>query len=785
MYLRLKRACAIFLSVLIASYSVCISVYAEENSTISTEQGTNDETYSEEDSKSLTEQGVMVESLATEDEIESVNNGETEFLETETLPEETEITGTTIAETAESISGESELEELETEEETEADGVNTNSFTISEEEVISKLNGLIASYEGTYWTTDGQPSDEEGVTSKKHKGIQSKGFANFVFNELFGVWNIGEASPEGMSILNPDGAEEVGCIEGISQESFEDVKTMFTEGKPGDYIQASIRESSNGHSMILVSVNEDGIVVFDCNSDGQCGISKRSMTWDVFCGTYSGVALYRARNYSIIQEQKQENKETDETEELLENEKEKVDIYEAFSQSHVTNRLSELIAQYVGKTGTWSFAGGSQCYGFAHMIFNDIFNRGTKQVGNGAVSSNATCYKLNNISGDIITIGTLNPGYSDAQLETLLEKVVPGDYIQVRRSYSPYNPHSMIAVNVDKASNTIDIFDANSDGKGTVKHYTQTFSTFKSKNQGVSVYRYYDYSPNPPSSPSNVTLSKNQAWYDIKDTVVLTPSCSGGVDYYWISVMKGEKYVYNGKITGALSLSAGTLGYGDFTAWITATNSAGSADSKAITFSVCKEPGYTDVWASSTVYDLDDTVSISVSTLCAKGQVIGIDRGSTRVYTGDTGSPYTVSARTLGVGTYSAYFSIYNGSGTTDTKRVTFVITDRANLGDEFFAKIKNPSTGKYLANMSGNVQGEDNDCDRSRIWLFKRLDDGSYKIINSKDYYALDIREYGNGGNGTNVQVNVNWDTTAQRFYIQKAYGAYYLKPLCCDMVC
>lgn len=81
------------------------------------------------------------------------------------------------------------------------------------------------------------------------------------------------------------------------------------------------------------------------------------------------------------------------------------------------------------------FCGGSQCYGFAHMIFNDIFGRGSAQVGNGAVSSNTTCYKLNNVAGDITTLGTLGPGYSASNLETLLEKAAPGDYVQVRRSY--------------------------------------------------------------------------------------------------------------------------------------------------------------------------------------------------------------------------------------------------------------------------------------------------------------------------------------------------------------
>ena len=76
-------------------------------------------------------------------------------------------------------------------------------------------------------------------------------------------------------------------------------------------------------------------------------------------------------------------------------------------------------------------------------------------------------------------------------------------------------------------------------------------------------------------------------------------------------------------------------------------------------------------------YDISWNVSISVSTICAKGQVIGIDKeGVGRVITETCDSTYTIPASSLGVGKYSAYFSVYNGSGTKDTKRVEFEIVD-------------------------------------------------------------------------------------------------------------
>lgn len=161
--------------------------------------------------------------------------------------------------------------------------------------------------------------------------------------------------------------------------------------------------------------------------------------------------------------------------------------------SEVQAKLNTLLGQFPANT-TWdrNFAGGSQCYAFAHYIFNTIFDRGSTQVGNGALSSNPTCYKLNNVASDINTIGTLAPGYSLEQLEALLEKAMPGDYLQVKRR-SLGGPHSMIVTCVDAANNRIGIFDANAVARNKVGQYSQTFSDFMQRNAGVTLYRYNGY----------------------------------------------------------------------------------------------------------------------------------------------------------------------------------------------------------------------------------------------------------------------------------------------------
>lgn len=179
------------------------------------------------------------------------------------------------------------------------------------------------------------------------------------------------------------------------------------------------------------------------------------------------------------------------------------------------------------------------------------------------------------------------------------------------------------------------------------------------------------------NKPTNVHLDKNQNWYDIKDTITLYPH-SDGATSYWLSVYKNDNHIVDTQINGEYSFPASQWGYGDYYAWITASNSAGSTDSLGISFSVVGVPNYSNISVSNSWYDLSDIVSISVSPICSKGQVIGIDKnGTTRIITENCDTTYTIPASQLGVGEYSAYFSIYNGSGGIDTEIVNFIIVDK------------------------------------------------------------------------------------------------------------
>lgn len=306
-------------------------------------------------------------------------------------------------------------------------------------------------------------------------------------------------------------------------------------------------------------------------------------------------------------------------------------------------------------------------------------------------------------------------------------------------------------------------------------------------NTDILGYGTPSYANNAPANaPTDVHLDRSQVWYDLKDDIVLYPRANDA-DSFWISVHKdGQQLISQGvSVNGELRFSASQWGVGDYYAWITASNLAGNVDSVGINFSVVGAAGYNSVSVEKPFYDIDETVSISVSPVCAKGVVIGIDKANVgRVVTEQCDTTFSIAASQLGVGSYSSYFSVYNGSGGVDTSRVSFLIPERKNLGDEFIARVQNKSSKKYFTAVGNNVEGAEKKDDNSQLWKFVRLSDNSYKIISLVDDRALDVDDFGAGGGGTNVQVYNNWDCTAQRFYIYDIYGSYYIKPVCTDMV-
>ena len=177
--------------------------------------------------------------------------------------------------------------------------LSTNANAITVNEVNSKLISLMNQYVGTYWTTDGKPSNSSGSTSKYYYGIQCKGFAGFIFNEIFQGGYIGKYDSNKYYIPNPNNARELGKYYGDSV-NVTNISNLFSNGMPGDFIQVRRRGKTYGHSMILVNKDSGGITVFDCNSDGKCGVKKYYISYSTFVEKNIGVSLYRATNYEDV-----------------------------------------------------------------------------------------------------------------------------------------------------------------------------------------------------------------------------------------------------------------------------------------------------------------------------------------------------------------------------------------------------------------------------------------------------------------------------------------------------
>lgn len=210
-----------------------------------------------------------------------------------------------------------------------------------------------------------------------------------------------------------------------------------------------------------------------------------------------------------------------------------------------------------------------------------------------------------------------------------------------------------------------------------------------SPSKGISVSGYYNHPwlgvlrYGTSSAPSNPQISKSQYWYDLQDRIEISAYADGATSYFMSMFKDGNKIISQGVDGGKFSIDASTYGKGDYSAYFSCTNSAGTVDTKWIDFSVVGEPGYSDVRTSAYWFDLSDTVGITVDTICAKGQVIGIDKeGVGRVVTESTEPTYEIAASRLGIGNYSAYFTVYNGSGGIDTKRVDFPIVGPATYTD-------------------------------------------------------------------------------------------------------
>ncbi len=149
----------------------------------------------------------------------------------------------------------------------------------------------------------------QGVTFTQSYGgaIQCFGFARFAFNKLFDcdmpAWYQNNKRYEYGDTQN---VVVLGQLSGSAQMTEANVKELFSNALLGDIIQAC--GSYSQHTMMVVSADESGVTVYECNHAGECGIYQRKISYAAFAQSYGtphavggcGVTLYRAANYDSL-----------------------------------------------------------------------------------------------------------------------------------------------------------------------------------------------------------------------------------------------------------------------------------------------------------------------------------------------------------------------------------------------------------------------------------------------------------------------------------------------------
>lgn len=151
---------------------------------------------------------------------------------------------------------------------------------------------------------------------------------------------------------------------------------------------------------------------------------------------------------------------------------------------NVPANLQSLINTYNKKT--WKdhtyLANVKQCKEFASFIFNKLY--GVGYIGGGSVTSNAKNYLINLANPNRVALRGYRTNLTAQSARELFQSAQPGDFVQIRRHHG--GPHSGIFVN--RTGDGIILFEANADGKNSIRTNTYSYSDLANKNFAMSLY---------------------------------------------------------------------------------------------------------------------------------------------------------------------------------------------------------------------------------------------------------------------------------------------------------
>ena len=158
------------------------------------------------------------------------------------------------------------------------------SSAINESQVKTKLDAFMKSYpSGSRWT-----GSFDG-------GSQCYGFGKLAVYNVFGKNSSGGYRSWSYAGVSTSGMKTIGSITNYSAAN---VKSLLSNAKCGDILQFN---TTKQHTMIVYSVDSNGVTIYDCNWDNNCGISKRYCSFGTWSGRNSSkLTLLRADNYETV-----------------------------------------------------------------------------------------------------------------------------------------------------------------------------------------------------------------------------------------------------------------------------------------------------------------------------------------------------------------------------------------------------------------------------------------------------------------------------------------------------
>ena len=147
-------------------------------------------------------------------------------------------------------------------------------------------------------------------------------------------------------------------------------------------------------------------------------------------------------------------------------------------------------------------------------------------------------------------------------------------------------------------------------------------------------------------------------------------------DHLTVGIDKdGVGRVVTKEITSHYVFSSRDLGIGNYSIYVTVANSQGYVDTNTLWFAI-KTPRCDSFSLSKSSYEINENISINVKASYYNKLIVGIDKdGVGRVVTKDIPTNYTFQAKSLGVGDYTVYVSVYDkNENYTDSKKLKFRI---------------------------------------------------------------------------------------------------------------